>query len=197
MHDPCHAVWVALERADCDPHGPEHSFRSACPAHGGDNRDALVVREGADGAAILYCHAHQCTTKELVRALGMSMSELFPDHHRQAPRRRRPPRVRQQHPAVVILSALSVNGIHYRNTANQHMYVAERCPACGFPDMWVFRDGRDVRVCCMEGCTPTEIVRALTANIWGEHRREMLDLSVTDSSVPDGWVNPEPGELEQ
>jgi hypothetical protein len=47
-----------------------------CPAH--DDRIAsLSVHAGADGRALLWCHAG-CPTPEVVAALGLRMAELFP-----------------------------------------------------------------------------------------------------------------------
>ncbi len=51
---------------------------SRCPLHQGD-RDNFSVRELADdGRVLLYCHRCSCEVDELVGALGLRVSDLFP-----------------------------------------------------------------------------------------------------------------------
>jgi len=58
-----------------------------CPAHD-DRAPSLSIQEGADGRTLLKCHAG-CTTPDIVRALGIEMSDLFLRAHlRPAVRRR-------------------------------------------------------------------------------------------------------------
>jgi len=85
---PLDAVWAALARADCGPHGPAHDFRARCPVHGGDNPEALHVSTGADGRALVHCHAHGCSVDAIVSALDLTIPDLFPAGHRHARRRR-------------------------------------------------------------------------------------------------------------
>ena len=81
--DPLRLLWDALEAHGCEPHGAEYQFRARCPAHDGDNGSALSVRMGADGRAVLYCHAHQCSAEAITASLGLQVCDLFPDgHHR-------------------------------------------------------------------------------------------------------------------
>lgn len=87
LTDPVAVVWEALAAADCEPHGRPWDFRAKCPAHSGDNRDALHVSIGADGSAVLWCFAHQCSADRVVHALGLTMGDLFPAGHRHARRR--------------------------------------------------------------------------------------------------------------
>ena len=47
-----------------------------CPAHH-DKSPSLSVREGKDGRVLLYCHAG-CSIDEIVRALGLTLADLFP-----------------------------------------------------------------------------------------------------------------------
>jgi len=49
-----------------------------CPAHEDKNR-SLSITEGDDGRVLLYCHAG-CSTEDIVRALGLTMSDLFPSN---------------------------------------------------------------------------------------------------------------------
>jgi hypothetical protein len=47
-----------------------------CPSHA-DHRPSLDVAEGADGRALVYCHAG-CRTSEVLVALGLRWADLFP-----------------------------------------------------------------------------------------------------------------------
>jgi hypothetical protein len=82
--DPLTVVWMALEAHDCKPRGESYNFRARCPAHDGDNADALHVQVGADGRAVLYCHAHRCEAKKITDAIKLDVTDLFPDGHRDA-----------------------------------------------------------------------------------------------------------------
>jgi hypothetical protein len=50
-------------------------FVARCPAHD-DREPSLKVSAGEDGRILLYCHAN-CTTEEVVSALGLTMADLF------------------------------------------------------------------------------------------------------------------------
>ena len=56
-----------------------------CPAHD-DTRPSLAIRALADGRTLLYCRARQCDVEDIVGAVGMTVSDLFPErvssHHR-------------------------------------------------------------------------------------------------------------------
>lgn len=71
--------------------GP-NSWRAPCPAHGGVNRNALAVRELDDGTVLVRCHAHGYGAAEIVAAVGLDLTDLFPprapDDHRRPPERR-------------------------------------------------------------------------------------------------------------
>jgi len=47
-----------------------------CPAHD-DGTASLAAGEGADGRIVLFCHAG-CETADIVSALGLTLSDLFP-----------------------------------------------------------------------------------------------------------------------
>src|SRR5579862_834376 len=56
--------------------GPRGQWRSRCPTH--DDRFAsLSLGQGKDGRALVTCHAG-CQTRDVVAALGLKMSDLFP-----------------------------------------------------------------------------------------------------------------------
>ncbi len=51
-------------------------WAAKCPAHD-DRRASLSVGVGDGGRAVLHCHAG-CSTSDIVRAVGLEMSDLFP-----------------------------------------------------------------------------------------------------------------------
>ena len=85
--DPVRTVWDALATHGCAPHGEPYDFRARCPGHDGVTRDALHVSIGADGRAVLWCFAHQCSIERIVDALELDVRDLFPAGHRRAHRR--------------------------------------------------------------------------------------------------------------
>src|SRR5690242_8949273 len=52
-------------------------WTARCPAHE-DRRPSLSVREGDEGRILLHCFAG-CTVEAIVAALGLELSDLFPD----------------------------------------------------------------------------------------------------------------------
>jgi putative DNA primase/helicase len=56
-------------------------WMAKCPAHD-DRAPSLSITEGEDGRTLIKCHAG-CATTEIVKAVGLRMSDLF---------LRRPPR---------------------------------------------------------------------------------------------------------
>lgn len=57
-------------------HGRPPAFRARCPAHQ-SHRGTLAVRERADGAVLLHCHAG-CSLRQIVCAIGLELRDLFP-----------------------------------------------------------------------------------------------------------------------
>lgn len=87
------AAWL-----DGKPHGKK--WRARCPAHGGENRQALGIAQGRDRdgnpMTLLHCFAHQCSIEDICAALGIEVRNLFlvhPDYARSAPPRARSPRI--------------------------------------------------------------------------------------------------------
>jgi hypothetical protein len=56
--------------------GRNGSWTARCPAHA-DKGPSLAVRENEDGRILLHCFAG-CETANVLGALGMDMSDLFP-----------------------------------------------------------------------------------------------------------------------
>lgn len=50
---------------------------ACCPAHE-DKRPSLTVRDRDDGGTLVHCFAG-CTAHEVVSAVGLSLSDLFPE----------------------------------------------------------------------------------------------------------------------
>ncbi|HNC91683.1 MAG TPA: CHC2 zinc finger domain-containing protein [Anaerolineales bacterium] len=50
---------------------------ACCPAHN-DKSPSLAIRELSDGAVLLHCFAG-CSAHEIVSAVGLDLSELFPE----------------------------------------------------------------------------------------------------------------------
>ncbi len=56
--------------------GKNGSWTACCPAHN-DKGPSLAIRETPDGRILLHCFAG-CETYNIVAALGMDMTDLFP-----------------------------------------------------------------------------------------------------------------------
>src|SRR5262245_22425732 len=56
-------------------------WRAKCPAHE-DHTPSLSINEGADGCALIKCHAG-CDTESILAAVGMTQRDLFPAKHLQ------------------------------------------------------------------------------------------------------------------
>jgi hypothetical protein len=71
------SIRVLLDRLDAPREVAPGRWRARCPAHGGQSRDVLSIRENSDGTVLLKCF-HGCTALEIVSALGLQLSDLFP-----------------------------------------------------------------------------------------------------------------------
>ena len=79
-----------LDRLDNGRRTGPGRWIARCPAHE-DHRPSLSVREGDDGRVLLYCFAG-CGAIDVIEALGLDWSDLFPerlDTYPQTRRRRR------------------------------------------------------------------------------------------------------------
>jgi hypothetical protein len=173
VSDPLQLVWDALAARDCRPHGKPYSFRARCPAHNGENRDALAVAIGADGRAVLWCHAHQCDIQAVTSALGLSVQDLFPAGHHRARRLPSRPVKRSDftgpaHTAANVIYGLEQAGMPWR------LLLVSDCPYCGAQGAWLqvrspghvlhngFIDERgDTDADCPEGCDANRYVQGL------------------------------------
>ena len=57
--------------------GGNAQWSSLCPGHD-DHRASLSIAEGDDGRVLVTCHA-TCATEDVVKALGTTMRDLYPD----------------------------------------------------------------------------------------------------------------------
>jgi hypothetical protein len=73
-------------------------WRAACPAHGGENPQALKIKEGTDSQGnpmtLLHCYAHQCPIEAICAALGIQVVNLFCIHPTYAKATRHAPRAK-------------------------------------------------------------------------------------------------------
>jgi hypothetical protein len=160
--DPLQAVWDALDRAGAQPFGPIHQFRARCPGHDSTKADSLAVGTGADGRALLWCHVG-CQAQDIVRAVGLLWSDLFPPGHRHARRDGRHAKARR--PVEIVLASLRAAGIDYRCTKNPHMWVAASCPVCDAGErwpLWIFEERNRVGASCFNGCDQHVVLEALS-----------------------------------
>jgi hypothetical protein len=177
VSDPLRLIWDALEANDCRPHGKAFDFRARCPGHGGQNRDSLAVSIGADGRALLWCHAHQCEAEAITAALGLNVQDLFPDGHHRARRRTSRPVRRSDfsgpaHKAANVLYALELTEQPW------NLMLASDCPYCGSQGAWLQVRSRGhtlpngmhddigrVELDCPNGCNPDNYVGALLGRV--------------------------------
>lgn len=78
-------IEIVLSRLE-NPRRSPRGWVARCPSHE-DRFPSLSVAEGRDGRALVNCFAG-CTAEEIVSALGLEMSDLFPP--KQEPVRNRP-----------------------------------------------------------------------------------------------------------
>jgi hypothetical protein len=79
-------VLSALRAAGKRPRKAGEGWRSCCPAHD-DRSPSLSVSTGADGRALVKCHAG-CTVEAVCGALGLRQSDLFERSEHLSPTRR-------------------------------------------------------------------------------------------------------------
>jgi hypothetical protein len=66
---------LLLERLEnVKPYG--QGYRACCPAHDSKSKNTLSIRTAEDGRVLLHCFAG-CSPLEIVRALGLELSDLF------------------------------------------------------------------------------------------------------------------------
>ncbi|MCB1685951.1 MAG: virulence-associated protein E [Pseudomonadales bacterium] len=66
-----------LERLDVVRDRGNGQWYARCPAHD-DNGPSLSIKETADGTVLIHCFA-LCSPAEIVAAVGLELSDLFPE----------------------------------------------------------------------------------------------------------------------
>jgi hypothetical protein len=81
---------------EATPHGER--WRARCPAHGGDNCEALGIAQGRDSygnpITLLHCFAHDCPIEDICAAMGIKVRNLFCIHPHYAKATRNQPRTK-------------------------------------------------------------------------------------------------------
>ena len=73
MRSALERVHDALVAAGCRRQGRNWT----CPAHD-DRNPSLSVAEGAEGRVLVHCHSG-CSAEDVAQAMGLKMTDLFPD----------------------------------------------------------------------------------------------------------------------
>jgi hypothetical protein len=80
MTDPVQTLVDRLDEHGCEPRpSGADSFKARCPAHN-DQNPSLSVGYGDEGQALLKCFAG-CTYRDILAAIAMRESDLFPQDH--------------------------------------------------------------------------------------------------------------------
>jgi hypothetical protein len=83
-------VDALLSRLDKVRKTGRDSWMACCPAHP-DKNPSLTIRETEDGRILVHDHGQGCSVHEIVAAVGLELTDLFPPRpagHRHAPERR-------------------------------------------------------------------------------------------------------------
>lgn len=83
--------YTPLEKITANLEGVIHSqngqIRAVCPSHESRNKSrTLAVKESDDGGVLLHCFA-DCSASEILAALGLELSDLYPEPPPSAPGR--------------------------------------------------------------------------------------------------------------
>ena len=80
----------------------DNSWMACCPAHN-DKNPSLIVTE-KDERVLIHCFSHQCDVSDIVQAVGLELSDLFPEQIKIEGSR---PIKKKRFPAEAILEALA------------------------------------------------------------------------------------------
>lgn len=81
-NDTPHGIDALLSRLDRVRPAGDGKYTARCPAHE-DKSPSLSVRETSDGTVLIHCFAG-CHTKDVLTAVGLGWSALFPDNPERA-----------------------------------------------------------------------------------------------------------------
>ena len=163
--DPLRLLWDALEEHGCEPKGAEYAFRSRCPAHNGGNGTSLSVQIGADGRALVHCHAHGCEANAVAAALGLQTADLFPDGHHRG--RRYPLALvrRSDFEGAARTAAKVLHGLEELQEPWKLLLVCQ-CPYCGHEGAW-FRASSNgqINADCPSRCDANNYIQGLLGRL--------------------------------
>ncbi len=113
-----------------------------CPAHD-DKHPSLGVIEGAEGRIVLHCLGG-CSVDSICRALGLELSDLFPDRAMPGRAIIKAPPIRQRTPAGIAF-AFDLHALDLRQYADKVLDAAAKCDDCA---TWTDED-RDIAMACV------------------------------------------------
>lgn len=90
-----------LSRLDGVQQVKANGWKSRCPSHNGEGK-SLVITHSDDGRILIHCFAYECEPGEILSAIGMTVSDLFPDRLPE----RVYPRMKHAIPAIDIVRTL-------------------------------------------------------------------------------------------
>ena len=91
-----------LSRLEKVKHKGDNSWLACCPAHN-DKHPSLGITE-KDERVLIYCFSHQCEVSDIVHAVGLELSDLFPEQIKVEGNK---PIRKKRFPAEAILEALA------------------------------------------------------------------------------------------
>lgn len=93
-------------------------YTARCPAHD-DREPSFTIRETEDGRILLHCFTG-CSTSEILAALGLKISDLFPNSHRSTSAARPMPTAEQ------LQRRREIEQREHEETARRHWRAAEK-----------------------------------------------------------------------
>jgi len=155
MYNPIDLIIARLQNRGYKVKRYGKGYLAQCPCHE-DNNPSLSITEGEDGRVLLKCFAG-CRTEDIVKALGLSMADLFPPNERPQPKQSKQsneaPRRAYQSPTYV-----------YTDEQGKTLFGVIRTPQKEF---WAVRpDGNGGWLYGLEGIEPTvyrlpEVIKAV------------------------------------
>lgn len=98
---------LLLSKLDGVKRTGQDRWLARCPAHG-DKHASLSIREADTGVTLVHCFAG-CTVHEVIGAVGLDLSDLFPPHPVDLAHVGKP--VRRPFPAADILRAIAFEAL--------------------------------------------------------------------------------------
>ena len=107
MNDKLESLLSKLDKVERLPQGNHQArYRACCPAHGDKNPSLSITLSNSD-TILLKCWAG-CSAHEVVNAVGMEMTDLFPEQTKHYSPQERRPFSADQAAKVVAVDAMTV-----------------------------------------------------------------------------------------